>query len=283
MKNLKKLKLTIDDFLFKIASNRKENYVLWSIERSEKFKEVKQEIKNAFLKQTMEFLGNNDLWESIRNRIGKMEQIWTERDEEQIKEEVENNLSSLNSYISRELLLDFYIYLYNRGGQSYFNKRFQKAEISTVFNLKDPIIIEMLGKDIDLLITSVDNTTKKWLASQIIMGKKNKLTDMEIANEIRKKIPETYESRADNIVKTEMSEIVNKAEFETATRNGSTRKTWRAAGMNICPICQSNDGITLGMNGTFPSGDMRPPVHPRCRCLLEYDYPEFINNPWLGD
>ena len=49
--------------------------------------------------------------------------------------------------------------------------------------------------------------------------------------------------------------------------------------------CETNDGEEVGINEAFPSGDDRPPVHPNCKCLLEYNYPTLgtFTNEWTGD
>ena len=137
----------------------------------------------------------------------------------------------------------------------------------------------------NLLIESVDQTTKKWLANQILNGEEDQLSWKEIADNVRQVIPDYYKGRAETIVKTEVAEIVNDTEQETAIRNEATTKVWTAAGMNICDDCETNDGEEVGINEAFPSGDDRPPVHPNCKCLLEYNYPTLgtFTNEWTGD
>lgn len=273
---------SLNNFFAKVAKTRRSNFVLWSIGRGTVYRKIRKEIRDALIMQALALIDDRKLWYDIKDRIGKAQFIWTAKDEQQIREEVETKFVVLTDYVKREELFGFYIYLYNRGGQSYFTKKLNKADIGGVFDLEDPVIIEMLSKGVDLLIDTVDTTTKQWIGDQIIAGKMKKLTDVEIANRIKENITETYAYRSQRIVRTEMAEIVNRAELETAIRNGSQKKTWRAAGVNVCPTCLGNDGVTVGINGSFPSGDMAPTAHPNCGCLLEYTYKEFLNNPWLG-
>jgi len=287
---LLKLRQRIDLFLEKIARTSRENYILWSIERSRKYAEFRREFWEAFSRQVSQFLRNREVWKKMNERIGKQEKpIWTDRDTEELKEIIEEEFKSLEEYFGANLM-EFYFYLANRGGQAFLDKaarkRLGKAEelgLFVVFNLKDEELIRWLNDRRQLLIRSVDNTTKGWLLRQLVKGKEEGLSNFEIANRIRERIPETFKGRAEMIVRTEMAEVVNAMEFETAKRNGVQYKTWRAAGMNICPICQMNDGVTIGINGTFPSGHLRPPAHPYCKCLLDYDIPPAFRPFWTGE
>ncbi len=282
MKSLLTLKKQIDDFLNKLVDVGRRNYILWSIERSKRFKEMEREIYQSFLIQTLQFL-KTDVWENIRSRIGKQdEEIWTETDEIQIRDEVDKKFKSLFDFLPMIVWMSFFIWLANKGGQAFLDK----AKIKGEFDLKDIGVIEGLGKKTDLLINGVDITTKAWLANQIINGKKEKLKDIEIANNIREKISVTYKHRAEKVARTESADIVNRMEFETAIRNQATGKRWRTAGMNICPICEANeqDGL-VGISASFNSGNLRPPAHANCKCLLEFDVPLIITNQggWTGE
>lgn len=289
-KNLLKLRNRIDEFLEKIARASRENYVLWSIERSRKYREFRQEFFVAFVKQVSQFLRNREVWRKINERIGKQEKpVWTDRDTEELKEIIEDEFESLEEYFGKNLM-EFYFYLANRGGQAFLDKaarkRLGKEEeigVFVVFNLKDEELIRWLNERRQLLIRTVDDTTKGWLLRQLVKGKEEGLSNYEIADRIRERIPETFKGRAEAIVRTEMAEVVNNMEFEAAKRNGVQHKTWRAAGMNICPVCQANDGLTVGINGTFPSGHQKPPVHPYCKCWLDYDIPPAFRPYWTGE
>lgn len=261
MNKLLKLQKSLERFLQKVAAVGRENFVLWSIERNKKFKELKYEFYQAFTIQTSEFLRQPDLWIDIKDKIGKQEEpVWTDDDERQIREVVEEKSKPLSKYIKPAVIMTGYIWFANRGGQAFLDKQ----KINQKFDLKDAGIIQDLGNKVDLLIDTVDNTSKKWIGNQIIKGKKIGLSDVDIANKIREKIPETYKYRSEAIVRTEMAEIVNKMELETAVRNQASFKTWFAAGLRICPVCQENDGEKVGINGTFSSGDSSPPIHPLC-------------------
>ena len=36
----------------------------------------------------------------------------------------------------------------------------------------------------------------------------------------------------------------------------------------VCPVCDGNDNVVVAIGKPFPSGDLYPGAHPRCRCAL---------------
>ena len=283
---LLEIKSSLNYFLEKIAWAGRKNLVLWRIENSKKIKEVELAFYQALIKQTSIFL-RSEVFKKIKDTIGKdVELIFTEDDERRIKEAVEKHFEPLSEYLPFPILMDFYIWLANQGGQAFIDKSRKKQikkDAGISFDLKDERTIKELSRSAEFLIEGLDMTTKKWLANQIIKGKREILSQIEIANNIRQKIPETYKYRAETIVRTEMAEIVNRTELLAALKNDATIKIWVAAGMNICPICQENHNQKVGINGTFFSGHDRPPVHPNCKCLLEYEIPNIMHSFWMGE
>lgn len=263
MRRLKALSRALDLF-FKAA---RINPVLSSIERSRRFGETKRELRQALTTQTSQLL-RTDILKDISQRISKQEEpIFTERDEIEIREAVDRKFKPLSKFLSLTFLMEFYYWLSNKGGQNFLDK----VGIRREFDLKDRELIEGLRAREDLLIQSVDNTTKDWLARRIVEGKKARLTDREIANEIRLRVPETYKYRSEAIVRTETAEIVNRMEYEAAVQNDATKKRWTVAGMNTCEICYANEAEGwVGMDFVFLSGHTRPTAHPYCACLLDY-------------
>ena len=51
---------------------------------------------------------------------------------------------------------------------------------------------------------------------------------------------------------------------------GVTHLTWRLGkNLNYCQPCKSNDGITVKLGESFPSGALLPQQHPHCDCVVE--------------
>jgi len=283
---LLKLEKHLDSFLKTI----KINPVLYGLERSRTYKETKNELERAFLTQLSQFL-RSEVLKEIEERIPANENaIWTEAHENQVKDIVGKHFKELKNFISLPLLREFYLWLANRGGQSFLDKirlrEFKKVDIiGATFDLRDTTMIAELMNGVDLLISGLDDTTEQWLINQFVQGKKEKMSSSDIANLIRQKIPETYAYRADAIVSTESENIVNNMEFETAKRNEATAKRWTTAGMNVCDICLANEEAgVVGIDAAFPSGHQRPPAHPNCKCLMEFSIPPYISGyGWKGE
>jgi SPP1 gp7 family putative phage head morphogenesis protein len=76
------------------------------------------------------------------------------------------------------------------------------------------------------------------------------------------------ESSAGNVGQTEVSAAVAGAAHVVYREAGVAEHEWvTAEDEKVCPICAANETagpITLGL--PFPSGDLIPPAHPRCRC-----------------
>jgi len=73
--------------------------------------------------------------------------------------------------------------------------------------------------------------------------------------------------RAETIARTETCDALESAFMDRAKDMGVTGKEWIVT--DPCPICQANgDAGAIPLNDVFPSGDMRPPAHPNCRCAL---------------
>ena len=282
--------LRIEKSLNRFLKAVKVNPTLYSLERSRKYKEARNELEQAFLIQASQLL-RSEIIKEIDEKIKIDENtIWTEAHEKQIRDIISKHFKSLKNFISLPKIRDFYLWLANKGGQSFFDKirvrKFKKVNIiGATFDLRDTAMITELMNGVDLLIDGLDDTTEEWLVNQFIQGKKQGLSSYDIANLIREKIPETYAYRADTIVATESENIVNQMEFETAKRNEATTKRWVTAGMNVCELCMMNEQAGwIGIDASFPSGHLRPPVHPNCRCLLEYEIPPYISGyGWRGE
>ena len=295
MNSLLKLKSELEHFIKKAMWARRENYVLYSVEKSEKYQEMKKELTEGFTIQALRFLRNPEVRIAIDKRLShakafpEHERQFTEEDVNAIMAIVHKYLPDLNEIIDDNLLMDCYMYFANKGGQAALDKKHKqeakKAAFEAIFNLKNKDIISRLASRSKLLITDINQTTERWLTTQLMAGEENNLDWQEVADIVRTKIPDYYNNRAETIVKTEMANVVNQTEMETAVKNEATTKIWNAAGMNICEECDQNDSEEVNIGDVFPSGDDRPPVHPNCKCLLSYNYPTLgtFANEWAGE
>ncbi|NUQ98855.1 MAG: phage portal protein [Streptomyces sp.] len=73
---------------------------------------------------------------------------------------------------------------------------------------------------------------------------------------------------AEMVAVTELARATSAASLDTYQANGVAQVDWLIA-PSACPMCQENaDASPIPTGAAFPSGDVMPPGHPRCRCSL---------------
>jgi SPP1 gp7 family putative phage head morphogenesis protein len=114
-------------------------------------------------------------------------------------------------------------------------------------------------------IKSIADTRLEELGKLLGQGVADGLTPEQIAGQIRDLL--SNPSRALMIAQTEMSRAVCQAAQDRYRRAGYLATRWVTDG-NPCPVCVENqDRGAVAIGQPFPSGDLRPPAHPRCRCV----------------
>lgn len=255
---------------------------LETVTRRKEYKSMMGKLSRAMREQVIDLLDSGILEDvdAMLGPIGKAAtRIHDEDDDLDIEDAIRRKIKPIDSKAS-DAFVDFLILIFNLGGQDFLNKH----NIPVTFNLtnegiKSGIKTKALGS-----IKGIDDTTAKWVKDQIAAGRKNGLLNSEIGDKIKEKVPETYAGRSERIVRTESSDMVGRSEHETANRNGASHKDWVVVPDNsVCEICLQNEAAgTIGINQAFPSGDMREPAHPNCRCLVEYQFTPFMGSIWSG-
>ena len=152
------------------------------------------------------------------------------------------------------------------------------------FELKSTHLKNLLEVQSNLLVQNLDETTKVFLSETLISAKSKGWSYTKIIDEIESILPDKYASRADTIAYTEMSNMINEGERITAEKNGATKKMWTTVGGDVVDDdCLSNeDEGSIRVEESFPTGAYRPPEHPNCRCLIEYDIDNNLGFYWNG-
>jgi SPP1 gp7 family putative phage head morphogenesis protein len=122
------------------------------------------------------------------------------------------------------------------------------------------------------LVKGLDQNTKKIMANSLVKGVEMGWSRSRIQKELLKDIPALAVARAKTIVHTETTAIYSYMAEKTAVMNGLKDKVWITMGDNkVCPFCESNQAQgTVPLNEVFSSGNVQPPAHPNCRCVVEY-------------
>lgn len=264
-----------------IKAKLKINPGLEAVERRKEYGETREALALAMKRQVSELLRSN-LFEDISAAIGsakKADRIDSESDELEVQDAVKKNIKPIEDEVG-ETLADFLIMAFNMGGQDFLNKH----NIPATFDLQNEDIIQSVKATGSAVLSGVDETTAQWVTDQIVSGRAAGLSNAEIADQIRTQIPQTYDGRAERVVRTETARMVGESENQTATKNGASHKEWSTVGdRGVCPICQGNEDVGLiGLDESFPSGDKQEPAHPNCRCLVEYIFTPFMGAIWHG-
>lgn len=119
------------------------------------------------------------------------------------------------------------------------------------------------------LVVGLDQTTVDQIADAVHDGITQQLGVEGTAKLIKEVLDEMSTSRAQLIAATEMNAAMSEAALQKMTRIGIQYKQWITDPLNCCDECAANEEEgAIPVDEEFPSGDMRPPVHPRCRCAI---------------
>lgn len=169
-----------------------------------------------------------------------------------------------------------------QGGQAALDK----MGINGAFNLKNQAVIDYFDDYGNLMIRSVDNYTKEWIANKIQDGKENRLTPSEIAQTLVDDGKAINKVRAERIVVTETAKAMSFVEMKAAEQMGIEEVIWRTSiDERVCPICSPLEGVRQRIGRTFGAGFDGPPAHVSCRCFLEEVIPASweLTNIWTGE
>jgi uncharacterized protein with gpF-like domain len=77
------------------------------------------------------------------------------------------------------------------------------------------------------------------------------------------------ESRAMMIANTEVANAQVRGNYQVWEKSGLVEKlTWTVSADEPCDECEDNENVEVEFGTPFPSGDLYPPAHPSCRCVV---------------
>lgn len=196
---------------------------------------------------------------------------------------------AIGTALSKELLAGlvslgtYLIWAGQQGGQAFFDK----TGIEVSFVLKNQELVNYFDDHSKLIINSVDNYTKKWIAQQIQSGKDKMLSPAEIVQSLLDEGKGISKIRAERIVLTETARAMTVVENEVARRYGIEEIIWHTSvDERVCPICLPLEGEKVRINQLFSVGVEGPPAHVSCRCFTEQVIPvswDLPANGWTGE
>lgn len=118
-----------------------------------------------------------------------------------------------------------------------------------------------------LLIKGLNDETREQIRGVIEYAIKQKRGIPGLSRDLRKQFISMSRVRAKMIARTETCDALESAFMDRAKDMKVTGKEWVVT--DPCPICEENGNAgVIAIDKPFPSGDMRPPAHPNCRCAL---------------
>lgn len=263
-------RLAIEEELYK----KGHNVALYHIEHSEKFKQFESDVENTLF-SIVKFIADNP------DRIHTL-LLFTKA--------ANNDLVTQTGMMLGEKTLangvDMAIYLQwvgEQGGQATMDR----LGIDASFVLTNQELLNYFDDYSNLIITSVDDYTKQWIANQIQAGRDQHLSPQEIAQMLIDEGKAISAIRANRIAVTETAKALTTVSLEAARRYGILEKTWRTSlDDRVDDVCIGLEGKTVNINDNFPGGYDGPPAHILCRCYIDEVIPdgwEMPNDPWTGD
>lgn len=117
------------------------------------------------------------------------------------------------------------------------------------------------------LIEGLNAETRERVRGVIENAIKEKRGVDGLARDLRNQFDNFGKVRSKVIARTETCDALEDAFMDRAKDMGVTGKEWIVT--DPCPICEENGKAgAIALDKPFPSGDMRPPAHPNCRCAL---------------
>lgn len=120
------------------------------------------------------------------------------------------------------------------------------------------------------LITNVEKSTKLWVRGLI----RKSVEEAWSPHELSRRIHEHHafsKSRAMTIARTELAFAQSNGTLAAWQDSGLVQKKRWLLGRepHVQPDgCNHNAGKVVGIDKAFPSGDMAPPLHPNCKCVI---------------
>lgn len=118
-------------------------------------------------------------------------------------------------------------------------------------------------------VQGINATTLRDLQDAIAQGITDRAGVDGLSRIIRSTLADFEKFRADVIATTEMNDAMSHATLTKLQVLGIENVVWLVTeDERLCPICSVNADVIVPTGEPFPSGDLRPPAHPNCRCAI---------------
>ena len=233
--------------------------------------------QDKLIKQGIRYTDN--WFKRFKNRVHKDLSLCTRYDEflERTKDYTTQNIMVNTGYST--VMEDIII-------QSMQDKRFQRAA-------QRELVEQTIKYNVGNLITNVGEDIKTTVREVVSRGYDDGLHPREIAKNLDKEIDTINNTRARTIARTEVKRTDTIANYIQAVDEGATGFTVSCR-PDCCEYCaeeyagiENYDSSDKGQYGEAVGGNIEfginevvelPPLHPNCRCTVNYTYPRTTYN-----
>jgi hypothetical protein len=142
---------------------------------------------------------------------------------------------------------------------------------------------ELVGMKYNYAGELVENPNAEWAISDTTRDKIKRIVTEAFEGETKitdvvAKIQQALEddeagifsdARAMTIAETEVAQAQVQGNWDVWKKSGLVEKiTWTVSSDEPCDECADNEDVEVNFGERFPSGDLYPPAHPRCRCVI---------------
>lgn len=257
------------------------NELLDEVESMEEYKNFSDSTKKALKEQWEDLIYSwvvililNSLfkWEEIRLpnsmvAIARLKNIITSK--------VKENINSLSKY--QELSIKTRIFL-TRLANIWWQYELNNFLHNVSFNLTNRFYRDKIKDRVNSLITWMDEYSIKRFTSELIKSISKAKTKKDVIKSLEDSWKEIAKIRADNVMRTETSTMLEYMRLQVWILNWVQYKQWKAIlDERTCPICMPLHNQVARIDEWFPSWYYAPWAHSKCRCtmVLSWDITEF--------
>lgn len=153
------------------------------------------------------------------------------------------------------------------------NRTVEELNIDIDFDIYNPFVVEWIRENSLIHATSITGTIKDEVRSILEKAIINGDSIDDMANSINQFFDDQIPWRAARIARTEIIAAYAEGSLAAARQSGLyLYKHWSTAGdSRVDEHCRKNesDGY-IPLESAFSSGSNAPPIHPNCRCILQF-------------
>jgi hypothetical protein len=154
----------------------------------------------------------------------------------------------------------------------------QPGDRAAALMLRPPDAFQRLLQSQGIALKEMSQTTVRDIGNAVADAIELGMSAERSAKNIMRQVANP--ARALSIAITEQNRAISFATVERYKQSGLQQMEWEVS--DPCDKCALNTNQVVNIGSAFNSGDMQPPAHPHCRCVLLPVIPDFGDAPLPG-